>query len=394
MASPIVDRIRIIPRAKEFLDRATGSSGEVFFSKETNTLRVYSGRTINRGGFEVLTDEALPRNIAAKEIATVKYNVTITGPQGGDSGNKYVLNGEYKPAISMVVGYTYVFDQTDQTNVYFPNAEGGANNQHPLNFSSDNASGELGGGTSYLENVIYILNGEEVTQAEYWRDFQRSKTRQVQITVTTSTPETLYYWCQNHTLMGNTITVSMPGTGNGGDDDSGANITVSPSQPSEATNGTLWFDSDDELLYVYVESSGSFVRPKPTEFFDLGITDGDTGQFLQTNGSGVVTFVDPPSIQSGSDLILGDLIANTIETSSLKNTGIGNAELETAARLTISTGDGVSITGGPLRLPSFSDTDRDGLISVNGDMIYNTTSNKIEAYQNGSWVELDTGSIT
>ena len=49
-----------------------------FFSKETNTLRVYSGRTINRGGFEVLTDEALPRNIAAKEIATVKYNVTIT----------------------------------------------------------------------------------------------------------------------------------------------------------------------------------------------------------------------------------------------------------------------------------------------------------------------------
>ena len=31
MASPIVDRIRIIPRAKEFLDRATGSSGEVFF---------------------------------------------------------------------------------------------------------------------------------------------------------------------------------------------------------------------------------------------------------------------------------------------------------------------------------------------------------------------------
>ena len=55
----------------------------------------------------------------------------------------------------MVVGYTYVFDQTDQTNVYFPNVEGGGNNQHPLNFSSDNASGELGGGTSYLEMYIY-----------------------------------------------------------------------------------------------------------------------------------------------------------------------------------------------------------------------------------------------
>jgi hypothetical protein len=76
-SAPIVDRIRIIPRAKDFLDRSTGSSGEVFFSKETNTLRVYSGRTANRGGFEVVTDASLRRNIGQQEIASVKYDVTI-----------------------------------------------------------------------------------------------------------------------------------------------------------------------------------------------------------------------------------------------------------------------------------------------------------------------------
>lgn len=391
MASPIVDRIRIIPRAKEFLDRATGSSGEVFFSKETNTLRVYSGRTANRGGFEVITDNSLRRNAAGQEIATVKYNTIINNT---GEGNKYILNGEYKPALNFVVGYTYLFDQTDPTNVYYPNPTGGANNQHPLNFSADDLNGELGGGTSYLEGVIYILDGEAVSQADYFNGFQRADTRQVQITITTNTPTTLYYWCQNHLNMGNTITVGMPGTGDGGDSDSGASITVSPTQPTEATDGTLWFDSDDELLYVYLESSGTFVRPKPTGFFDLGISDGDSGQFLQTNGSGILTFVDPPTLEVGADLILGDVIADTIETSSLKNTGIGNAELETAARLTISTGDGVTITGGPLRLPSFSEEGRDGIIAANGDMIYNTTSNKIEAYQNGSWIELDTGSAT
>lgn len=47
----IVDRIRIIPRPDDFLDRNVGSSGEVFFNKETSSLRVYSGKDVS--GFEI-----------------------------------------------------------------------------------------------------------------------------------------------------------------------------------------------------------------------------------------------------------------------------------------------------------------------------------------------------
>ena len=50
-SAPIVDRIRIIPRPTDFLDRNVGSSGEVFFNKNTNSLRVYSGK--DSGGFEL-----------------------------------------------------------------------------------------------------------------------------------------------------------------------------------------------------------------------------------------------------------------------------------------------------------------------------------------------------
>ena len=50
-SAPIVDRLRIIPRADDFLDRNVGSSGEVFFSRDTNTLRVYSGKDVS--GFEI-----------------------------------------------------------------------------------------------------------------------------------------------------------------------------------------------------------------------------------------------------------------------------------------------------------------------------------------------------
>jgi len=49
--APVVDRIRIIPRPADFLDRNVGSSGEVFFNKATNSLRVYSGAVA--GGYEL-----------------------------------------------------------------------------------------------------------------------------------------------------------------------------------------------------------------------------------------------------------------------------------------------------------------------------------------------------
>lgn len=50
-SAPIVDRIRIIPRPDDFLDRNVGSSGEVFFNRATSSLRIFNGR--DRGGFEV-----------------------------------------------------------------------------------------------------------------------------------------------------------------------------------------------------------------------------------------------------------------------------------------------------------------------------------------------------
>jgi len=105
-----------------------------------------------------------------------------------------------------------VFNQDDNTNVYFPNPIGGENNQHPLNFSADNLNGALDGGTSYLENVVYILDGNVVNQAAYWAGFEDATQRSVQITITDDTPTLLYYWCQNHLNMGNSIAIIEPGS--------------------------------------------------------------------------------------------------------------------------------------------------------------------------------------
>jgi hypothetical protein len=68
--SPIVDRIRIIPRPNDFLDRNVGASGEIFFNAATNSLRVYTGK--NQGGFEIARSDLsnIPNsNLLAKSTA-------------------------------------------------------------------------------------------------------------------------------------------------------------------------------------------------------------------------------------------------------------------------------------------------------------------------------------
>jgi len=418
--APIVDRIRIIPRPDDFLDRNVGNSGEVFFDKQAKTLRVYSGN--DRGGFTVLTSANLQQNLLTSGVAAVEYTVTVgTDPDGIESGNKYFIDGEYKPALELLVGYTYIFNQNDQTNEYFPNPEGGANNQHPLNFSSDNANGELGGGTLYNTNVIYLLDDDPVTKQVYWDRFSGASQRSVQITITKDTPTTLYYWCQQHLNMGNEITTALPGTGGGG-----ASIEVSESAPQSPSAGAIWFNSTTGRIYVYIEDvdSSQWVQPTfniPSLLTDLGIADGTNGQVLTTDGAGNFTFQDatgdsvgnftfssstittddsssitivPPVVMNADLTVQNDLIvSNKITADFFQSTSTGAPLIDSASTITLSAPDGVIVNNGPFRLPNLNDSERDALVAVNGDMIYNTTSNRPEMYIDGAWKIIDNSPI-
>ena len=88
--APVVDRIRIIPRGQEFLDRNVGASGEVFYNRETSSLRLYNGN--DRGGREVVTydssgvlDVTSAKNKIRAEwpdLATLTSEVDATDYQG------------------------------------------------------------------------------------------------------------------------------------------------------------------------------------------------------------------------------------------------------------------------------------------------------------------------
>jgi plastocyanin len=237
------------------------------------------------------------------------------------------------------VGYTYVFVQDDPTNVYFPNVNGTTVNQHPLNFSADNLSGNNGGGTSYLVDVQYYLDNVNVTQAVYNSNmFATATARQVRITVTNSTPALLYYWCWNHLAMGQSIAVADPGsgTGSGGalNDLSDVVLTTPTINQVLKYNGTNWINDTDlesnSFATIAVAGQSSVAAGTPTDTLTLvagaGITlttnaGTDAITITSTASTGNITFVAntidstdstaitvTPAVNFESDVVVGNEI--------------------------------------------------------------------------------------
>ena len=67
----------------------------------------------------------------------------------------------------------------------------------------------------------------------------------------------------------------------------------------------------------------------------------------------------------------------------------GDYTIDSTTDINLTAASQVIVTGSPLRLASFTTTERDALSGVaNGDLIYNVTLSKIQPYAGGAWVNL------
>lgn len=145
-STPVVDRIRIIPRPVDFLDRNVGSSGEVFFNKETNSLRVYSGR--DASGFEIARADL--DNVSNSDFANKATSAGITGatPEWTNIANK--------PTFANVAITGSYNDLTDQPSI--PNLTGYATEAYV-----DNAVLNVSGADAIIKEFSLIVTGDDST---------------------------------------------------------------------------------------------------------------------------------------------------------------------------------------------------------------------------------------
>jgi hypothetical protein len=80
--------------------------------------------------------------------------------------------------------------------------------------------------------------------------------------------------------------------------------------------------------------------------------------------------------------------SNLIVSGEISSQGSGVPEIVSDNEILLEAGTRVEIVSSPIKLASFSSAARDLLTASNGDMIYNTTTNKFQGRAGGAWVDL------
>jgi hypothetical protein len=120
---------------------------------------------------------------------------------------------------------------------------------------------------------------------------------------------------------------------------------------------------------------------------DVTLTTPTSGQVLKYNGSKWINGTSNPFDQNLNKTDQVDFVTTTADEFILGGSGTPTVHSDTELFLSATSRITV-ITKTPFKLANVTTTERNALTAVNGDMIYNTSTNKFQGYAGGTWVDL------
>ena len=306
-------------------------------------------------------------------VATT-YAVTVASGTlyGGGSGNVFYLDGSGNPALTLVRGNTYIFDQSD-----------GSNAGHPLAFKD-------GSDNSYTTGVTVTgIAGQAGAK--------------VTIDVASNAPSSLKYYCTVHgNGMGNTITTvnsnlatvasNITNVNNVGSNISAvttasSNISSIQGASQAATDAAAARDSAKAISAAMGAALDSFDdRYLGTMADNATAPTTKTPTITTTNGSADVTVSDATGLSIGMLVTSANIPAGT-NVVGISGTTVSLSISATAAGSgTSSTFAGHGVFGAFNTSTDGPSTDNDNGSLVTGALYFNTTDNEMRVYDGANWI--------
>lgn len=172
-----------------------------------------------------------------------------------------------------------------------------------------------------------------------------------------------------------------------------------------STSSSLTVKSSGTTLASNVSSidfqgSGVTATSVGTEI-TVTITGGGGGGTTFTGGTvtGATSFTNATastSTNTGAVVVTGGLgvggninVANTVTAKSVNINGGTTPRVYSASNLNLEAVGRVQVTQSPFKVWNVTTSQRNGISASNGDLIYNTDTNKFQGYANGTWVDLN-----
>ena len=194
------------------------------------------------------------------------------------------------------------------------------------------------------------------------------------------------------------------------------NITLSGNVTADGN--VILGDADTDSITLNADITSSII-PDVTNTYDLGSTGKNWRDLFISNditvGNNVVALqvATLGTLTAGTNLAVGgdanitgtltastdltvvgdaDITGNVTVTGSITSSAAGTPTVTSSTDINLQAGTGaadrVEVTQSPFKVASFTTAQRDAKTSENGDIIYNTTTNKFQGYANSAWVDL------